>query len=286
MTAGAAIEAHEIDASGIEAAARALGLTDRAVCVHASLRSFGSLANGPATIIDGLLAAGCTVLAATMAPELFGIPAPFDDRPARNGIDYEEQDMDRSPLSWPGLIDTFDSSRPEVSSWLGAFSAHVAARPDRVRCRLASGELAAVGPLARELIGAETEADVFGPLRALADHDGAVVLMGVGLNRMTLLHLAEVEAGRRPFVRWSRGTDGQPARAGVGGCSEGFEQLAATLAPVEHGAKVGQSRWRVFAARPALDLAAAAIRLAPSITHCPEADCIECADAIAGGPIE
>jgi NADPH-dependent 2,4-dienoyl-CoA reductase/sulfur reductase-like enzyme len=46
-----------------------------------------------------------------------------------------------------------------------------------------------------DLIGAETDADVFGPLRALADHDGAVVLMGVGLTRMTLLHLAEVEAG-------------------------------------------------------------------------------------------
>lgn len=275
-----------IEAADIESAARELRLVNWPVCVHVSLRSFGSLADGPATIIDGLLAAGCTVLAATMAPDLFGIPAPFDDRPAQNGIDYEEQDEDRSSASWPGLNDTFDPSRTKVSSWLGAFSANVAARPDRVRCALASGEFSAVGLLAKQLIGAETDADVFGPLRALADHDGVVILMGVGLNRMTLLHLAEVEAGRRPFIRWSRGRDGQPARARAGECSEGFERLAPALAPIERGARVGESQWRVFAARLALDLAAAAIGRDPSITHCPNADCIECADAIAGGPIE
>ena len=66
MTAGTAIGAAEI-----EAAARALGLANRPVCVHVSLRSFGWLASGPATIIDGLVGAGCTVLAATMAPNLF-----------------------------------------------------------------------------------------------------------------------------------------------------------------------------------------------------------------------
>jgi aminoglycoside 3-N-acetyltransferase len=275
-----------IEAADIERALRELDLAGRPVAVHVSLRSFGRLADGPATIVDGMLAAGCTVLAATMAPDLFGIPAPFDDRPARNGLDYAQQDADHTRASWPGLEDTFDSSRTEVSAWLGAFSAHVAARPDRVRCALASGELAAVGPLADALIGAETDTDIFGPLRALADHDGAVVLMGVGLTRMTLLHLAELEAGRQPFIRWSRGRDGRPARARAGECSDGFERLAPVLAPIERRATVGQSRWRAFAARPALDLAADAIRRDPSITHCPNPTCIECADAIAGGPIE
>jgi hypothetical protein len=42
----------------------------------------------------------------------------------------------------------------------------------------------------------------------------------------------------------------------------------------------------MFPARPALDLAAAAIRAEPTITHCPDPTCLECADAIAGGPIE
>jgi aminoglycoside 3-N-acetyltransferase len=45
--------------------------------------------------------------------------------------------------------------------------------------------------------------DVFGPLRALRERDGWVVLAGVGLTSMTLLHVAEIEAGRKPFIRWS-----------------------------------------------------------------------------------
>jgi hypothetical protein len=58
-----------VGAVEIEGAIRELDLVGRPVAVHVSLRSFGWLAQGPATIIDGLLAAGCTVLAATMAPD-------------------------------------------------------------------------------------------------------------------------------------------------------------------------------------------------------------------------
>ncbi len=251
-----------------------------------SLRSFGWLEDGAATIVDGLLRAGSTLLAATMAPDIFGVPSPPDDRPARNGIDYstEVSTAGQSRVGTP--ISEYDSSRTEVSAWLGAFSAHVAARPDRIRCRHASGEFAAVGPLASRLIDAETDADVFGPLRALVEEHGAVVLMGVGLTKLTLLHLAEVEAGRRPFIRWARGGDGRVARVRAGECSEGFESLAPTLAPVEQTRRVGESCWRVFPAREVVRLAARAIRASPAITRCPRTDCLECADAIAGGPRE
>src|SRR3954453_837094 len=114
----------------------------RLIQVHVAVRSFGGVEDGPATIVDGVLAAGSTVLAATMAPDLFGMPAPLDDRPARNGVDYARQ-----PAAQAGPV--YDDSCVEVSAWLGAFSAHVAARPDRVRCRYASGEFSAVGPTGR-----------------------------------------------------------------------------------------------------------------------------------------
>jgi len=270
----------------VEGALRELGIAGRPIEVHVSLRSFGWLEDGPATIVDGVLAAGSTVLAATMAPDLFGIPPPVDDRPARNGIDYSTQTLAADDEQPDESIGVYDPACTEVSGWLGAFSAHVAARPDRIRCRYASGEFSGVGPLASQLIGAETDADVFGPLRALVEENGVVVLMGVGLTRMTLLHLAEVEAGRRPFIRWGRDRDGHAVRVRVGECSEGFESLAPALAPVERRLLVGASQWRVFPARETLELAADAMRTDPSITHCPNPQCIECADAIAGGPLE
>ncbi len=111
--------------------------------------------------------------------------------------------------------------------------------------------------------------------------------MGVGLTTLTLLHLAEVIAGRRPFIRWSRAPDGRPARVRAGECSKGFERLAPALAPIERVVEVGQSRWRVYDdAREVVARAADAIRDDPSITRCANPSCLECADAIAGGPIE
>ena len=273
------------DETAIGQAAERLGLAGRAICLHASLRSFPTLARGPATLIDGLLSTGATVMVAAMGGQAFAIPAPPDDRPARNGIDYRKKDQQAAAAPWPGSSDIYDPSRCEVDDWLGATSAYVASRPDRVRAPR-SGTFCAVGPLARELTASETEDDVFGPLRSLAAVDGWILLAGVGLTSMTLLHAAEVEAGRRPFVRWMRGPDGSSMRVGVGGCSAGFERLAPVLASAERRVVVGASTWRAYPVESVLTLAARAIRADPGITGCDDPSCQECPDAIAGGPVD
>jgi adenylate kinase family enzyme/aminoglycoside N3'-acetyltransferase len=265
--------------------AKHLGIGGQALCLHASLRSFPKLERGPKTLIDGLLSTGATVMVATMSGEWFGVPPPRHDRPACNAMDYVATDDQAASAPWRGFTEIYDPSRVEVDAWLGTTSAYVASRPDRVRAPL-SGTFSAVGRLASQLVSAETEADVFGPLRALRDADGWVVLAGVGLTTMTMLHLAEVEAGRRPFVRWMRASDGNPMRIRVGECSGGFERLAPVLASQERRALVGASRWRAYPARAVLALAVDAIRSDPSITRCGDPDCRECPDAIAGGPID
>ena len=57
----------------------------------------------------------------------------------------------------------------------------------------------AVGPQAAKLIGGQTPLDVYAPLAALARMKGFVLLMGVGLERMTLVHLAEKKLEERCF---------------------------------------------------------------------------------------
>jgi aminoglycoside N3'-acetyltransferase len=109
---------------------------------------------------------------------------------------------------------------------------------------------------------------VFDPLDRLCQADGVVVLADVGLTRMTLLHYAEQCAGRQPFRRWARRRDSTIRVVAVGGCSEGFERLGPALASIERLAEVGTSRWRIFPAREAVELAAAAIRADASITTC------------------
>lgn len=41
--------------------------------------------------------------------------------------------------------------------------------------------------------------DVCAPLQTLSEQDGYIVLAGVGFEKMTLLHLAEKNAGRKLF---------------------------------------------------------------------------------------
>src|SRR5690606_34212038 len=83
----------------------------------------------------------------------------------------------------------------------------------------------AISPLAEELISEQHPANVYGPLKKLAELNGIVILMGVGLERLTLLHLPEELAGRNLFRRWARASDGSTILVEVGGCSEGFHKL-------------------------------------------------------------
>lgn len=126
----------------------------------------------------------------------------------------------------------------------------------------------------------------FAPLQALVDQDGAVVLAGVSLRSCTLVHLAEVSAGRQPFIRWARDPSGHVMPVRVGGCSDGFDRLRPVLDPLVRRATVGHSDWLVFDARAAHTVAVETIETDPEITRCQNHRCARCDDAVAGGPLD
>jgi aminoglycoside 3-N-acetyltransferase len=237
---------------------------------------------GAATVVDGLLQEGCTVLVPAFA-DVYRISPPDNVqlRPARNAYDYERR---RAPTPGGQLVYTPESDEIERSE-MGAIPAEVIVRPGRVRGNHPLDSFAAIGPLARELVEGQAARDVYAPLRALSNLGGWVVLMGVGLNRLTLLHLAEILAGRKPFLRWANGSNGQPIGVDSGGCSAGFSRLEPALAPLARETMVGASRWRAFPVAATLTAAAATIQSNPEITHCADPSCSRCADAIAGGPV-
>ena len=84
----------------VDAAIRDLGLGGRAVCVHSSLRSFGTLEGGPDTLIDAFLDAGSTLLVPSHS---WGFASNHQAgmRPARNGWDYS---MNVAPPAFPGRL--------------------------------------------------------------------------------------------------------------------------------------------------------------------------------------
>lgn len=254
-------------------------MESKPVCLHTSLRSFGTPRAQADHLIEVFLDAGATVMAPTFTHGMFGVRPPPHLRPPRNGSDYDRPDMNDA-----GRDRVFDPSSNEVDESLGTLPRVLLRRPGRIRGNHPISSFTAIGPLASQLITGQHGQDVFAPLARLGKLDGIVLLIGVGLTRMTLLHLAEKRSGRVLFRRWANGPDGEPVMVEAGGCSEGFGNFEPALAAVRREVQVRESRWQVFPARSTLNLATHAIRINQRITHCGQA-CLRCDDAVAGGPL-
>ena len=235
-----------------------MGLAGQPLCVHASLRSFGHVEGGAATVVDGLLQQGCTVMVPTHSYSTYYMPPPG------------EGSIDASIPAY-----TPDSNAIDAGS-MGAIPVCVLQKAGRGRGNHPLDSFTAVGPLASQLVESQSYDDTYAPIRVLGQLGGYIVMMGVGLNKLTALHHAERLAGRPLFTAWVKGVDGNPARVNIGGCSEGFVNLDPVLASIERRIRVGQSVWRIFPVEPLLALAVAAIRANPMITHCGNVDCEEC----------
>jgi aminoglycoside N3'-acetyltransferase len=268
-----------ITGQDVRHALRSLGLAEQAVCLHSSLSSFGYVEGGAGTIVRAFLEERCTLLVPTFS-SAFEMYAPMHLRFERNGWNYETQGT-----AGENTFKIFTSDATEIDEYMGAIPAAVLALDESVRGNHPLDSFTAAGPRASELVSGQTPLDVYAPLDALIRAGGFVLLMGVGLERMTLLHRAEKEAGREMFRRWARGADGRTIAVEAGGCSEGFGRLELRLQPLMRTAVVGRSEWKLLPAEECLKLATEAIRDDTQITHCGITACERCNDAVAGGPI-
>jgi len=264
----------------IRRAIRLLDLAGTAVCVHASMRSFGFLEGGATALVEAILSEGCTLLVPTFTYH-FAVAPSRTMRLPRNGYDYDSP-VDREP----NVAGIYDPDKNELTrEHMGALPAAVLARADRMRGNHPVCSFSALGPKAHDLVAAQRPDDVYAPLRMVRMLRGAVILMGVGLNRMTLVHLAEEVAGRTLFRRWAKDRLGRVQMITVGSCSEGFHRLAPALADTLISHEVGPSQWQVYPLPETVDVLAETIRRCPELTHCGDTECLRCKDAVAGGPI-
>lgn len=188
---------------------RALGVrAGSTLLLHTSVSSLGWVAGGAVAVVDAVLAAlgpAGTVVVPTQTGDLTD-PADWGDPPV--------------PESWwPTIRDTVPPYRPAVtpSRGMGLVPELVRTWPGARRSEHPLLSFAALGPAAQRTLDPHRPEDGLGersPLGRLYDDAAAVLLLGVGYDRCTALHLAEYRAGVRRTVGQSAPVlvDGQRRR--------------------------------------------------------------------------
>jgi aminoglycoside 3-N-acetyltransferase len=254
------------------------GLSNKIVCLHSSIRSFGGLENGPQTIIEAFLKEDCTLVVPTFSWDYL-VPPLDNQKPKQNAWDYINDEIENGNK-------IYDIAALDIDEDMGILPAAIVNTNGRIRGNHPLCSFSAIGRKAGVIIGGQDPLDVFYPLEKLANENGYIILMGVDYNAMTLIHLAEKKAGRNPFRRWAKNGQGDTIMVEVGGCSEGFTNLSTYFKEkgIVKEQIVGKSVWKIINAREALLLTMDLIMKNPEITECKE-KCLRCQEAIKGGPL-
>jgi len=251
------------------------GISGEVVCVHSSLRSFGEVQGGADTVVDAFLEEGCTVLVPSFSYDYY---IPRVEVIAQNGIDYNEE-----PFEPNGKI--YNVETTDISSDMGAIPRAIVNKAGRFRGYHPTNSFSAIGPYAESLVSCQTPEDVYAPFQKMMEMNGHIIMIGVGLTKMTAIHHAEKLSGRELFICWALDENGNTIRIREGSCSEGFGKLDSAVEKYEKRVNVGNSLWRIFPIKETVKACAEAIKKDPSITHCDDANCIRCNDMQKGGPV-
>jgi aminoglycoside 3-N-acetyltransferase len=270
----------DVDADSLRRDLEAAQLVGRRAVVHSSLRALGHVEGGAAAVAAAL-AGTLEVLVVPTCSWGEGSPecgAPPGEHWLQNGRSHDDDGPAHVPVP-------FDPQRTLPARAMGAIPRAVLRLPGVARGGHPLVSFAAVGREPQRYTAGQHGTEPHFPLRQLAADDGLVVLLGVDLSRCTALHVAELEAGVRPFVRWALARDGSRQRVLIGGCSEGFERLWPALRDVFRVAAVGAATARIAPSAELIRRATELFSRDRGAGRCDDRSCARCRDAALGGPI-
>ena len=202
-----------LDYTRLKTSFESLGLFDKPVIVHASLKPFGRIQGGAEAVLDAMLASFAGVIMPTHTYKTKIIP---DVGPPNNAITYGHgiyKNKMAVPFH-PGLrADPMMGILPE------ALRKHPSA------ARTAHPILSFAGINADPILFTQTLYEPLAPIGALAEQDGWVVLINVDHTANTSIHYGEKLAGRKQFIRWALVDDRVVECPNYPGDSMGFQTI-------------------------------------------------------------
>ncbi len=251
---------------------RLLGLNESpAVIVHSSLKSFGRVEGGALTVCRALVSVCRTVLMPAFTDHLTSL------RTAPPGLERPDNAYRMAP-SWEAFDAAlaravgFSTDLP-IDPEIGVVPETLRREVAHVRSLHPMLSFIAVGEHAADLVGAARLYWPLGPIEVLARLGGSVLLLGVGHDRNTAIHLAEQQLGRSRFWRYAKAAEGVWMELpNIPGESDRFTDIESELSEVTSEVRIGLCRARRVAVRDVLATATQMIRADPAALLSASAD--------------
>jgi aminoglycoside 3-N-acetyltransferase len=241
-----------------------LGLSHTSVIAHASLSAFGDVVGGPEAVLRALMDSVWALMMPTFTYSTMITP---EVGPPNNGIVYgAERDLNR-------MAEPFRRDLP-ADKQMGIIPETLRQHPRAKRTAHPIQSFA--GVYVDKFLAAQSLHNPMGPIGALAEADGWVLLMGVDHTVNTSIHYAEKLAGRRTFIRWALLPDRVIECAGFPGDSAGFDAIAPDMAAVTRTVRAGDAIIQAMPVRGLIRTVVERIQADPLALLCERPDCLRC----------
>jgi len=259
------LENEMLDFAELKSAFDELGLVNRPVIAHASLRAFGYIQGGADTVLRAMLASfDSSIIMPTHTYKTKIIP---DVGPPNNGITYgsgQEANKMAEPFHLDMRADQMMGILPETL------------RNHPFATRTAHPILSFAGINAEAALHTQTLYDPLAPIGALLEQDGWVLLLAVDHTVNTSIHYAEKLAGRKQFIRWALVDDRVVECPNFPGDSSGFQAIEEYVKADTRRVDVGKAYVRAVPLRRLFDEVVMLVKKDPLALLCEREDCERC----------
>ena len=241
-----------------------LGLSHAPVLAHASLSAFGEVLGGVETL---LRATTDSVWSLIMPTFTYGTMVTPQSGPHGNGLAYGSgSDPEHD-------VETFTPDMP-ADIEMGAMAEALRRHPRA--CRTSHPILSFAGVQANGFLAAQSLAEPFGVIEALAEADGWVLLLGVDHTVNTSIHYAERLARRHQFIRWALVPGRIVECPGFPGDSAGFGAIADDLSDDGRKVQIGAAMVQAIPIRSIVRHVLARLQQDSTALLCTRPDCLRC----------
>ncbi|HZC52035.1 MAG TPA: AAC(3) family N-acetyltransferase, partial [Mycobacterium sp.] len=181
--------------------------------------------------------------------------------------------------TWEEFDEAVDRAVPysadlPVDRWLGRIAETLRQGYEHERGNHPLFSYVAVGTHARRLTDAQGLDWPLGPLDALAELDGHVLLLGATHTSNTTIHLAEQRLGRSRFYRYAKAAPGVWMELpNVPGESHRFDDIEPALAPLTREVSIGRCRARLVRVHDVLAVTERTVAADPAALLCEDEEC-------------